>query len=465
MKKSGILLFAFLSTHIVYGQCGSWKGLSNKEEIEDYHVIYRQAIKTENWDVAFENWEKVFKIAPLADGTRDIQYWDGIDFYKRKYSETTDAAVKTDLTNKILGLYDQLAQCVENNGLPCEGENCKNKKLGFIYGRKAYDMFYFLNQPYAKNLEAIQLAIEKGGLDNEYIIFAPAANIAVYEFKGNRMPKETAVKLYTDLNAIADHQINSNEALSDYFTQAKENMNGTFAQIENDIFDCEYFKEKLQPDYESDPENPDVLRYIIATLKQKQCLETDPFLVQLEEKWKKYAAEVNAQKLAEFEANNPAMVAKKLYDEGKFGEAMQKYDEAISAENDNVKKAQLLFAKASIQFRKQGAYGPARATALEAARLNPGWGRPYMLIGDMYGKSASSCGDSWNQRLAIIAAIDKYAHARAIDNDIDEEASQRIGTYNRSLPDQETGFMRGIKEGQTVSVGCWIGETVRVRYK
>ena len=326
-------------------------------------------------------------------------------------------------------------------------------------------MFYTFNMPYDENMEAINKAIEFGGNDNEYIIFAPAASISVYQFQNKLMEKAKVADLYKKLNEIADHQINNNANLSAYYTQAKENMNGTFATIEDQIFDCEYFKEKFQPEFESDPDNPTVLKKLILTLKEKGCGEDDEFMMQLNSQWSKYAAQENERIQSEYEANNPAYVAKKLYEEGKFGEAIEKYDEAISGENDPQKKALLLFGKASIQFRKLGQYGAARATAYEAAKLKPNWGRPYMLIGDMYGKTAGSCGDSWTQRLAIIAAIDKYAYARSIDGEVAGEASGRIGTYSRSLPDQEMGFMRGVKEGQSASVGCWIGESVRVRYK
>ena len=49
------------------------------------------------------------------------------------------------------------------------------------------------------------------------------------------MPKNDVIDLYTKLNDCADYNINNNEALADYYTQAKENMNGTFAKIEDEI--------------------------------------------------------------------------------------------------------------------------------------------------------------------------------------------------------------------------------------
>jgi hypothetical protein len=467
----GVFMVGLTVTNIL-GQCASWEKSPKKDDLENFHVIYRQALKSQQWDLAFENWQKVFEGAPTADGQRDMQFLDGAEIYKQKFNTATTDAAKADALKKALALYDQAAACYLSGGIACTGENCGAKKAGFIYGRKAYDMYYNFNTPYVETMAAIKKAIELAGNSNEYVIFAPAANIAVWQVENNEMSKDSAVKLYNVLNEIADYQVNNSGSLSAYFTQAKENMNGTFAKIEDKIFDCDYFVEKYRAEYESDANNPDLIKNIIQILKLKNCPAENEFLKQLEEAWKAYASEENAKlkderakKLAEFNENNPAYVAKKLNEEGKFGAAIEKYEEAISKETDNNVKAELLFAKASIQFRKLSQYSAARSTALEAARLKSGWGRPYLLIGDMYGKSAGSCGDSWTQRMAVLAAIDKYAYARSIDGSVAGEAGSRIGSYARSLPDQETGFMRGVKEGSSQTVGCWIGETVRVRYK
>ncbi len=465
MNRIALLLLGVFAMAINgVAQCENWNEAPNKDELEEYHVLYQTELENGNFDTAYEYWDKVFTVAPAADGKRIAQYLEGIKILNEKFKAASTKEEKDALKARALGIYDQMIGCYESGGLTCKGEDCRDKKIGFAYGRKAFDMFYVYNEVYSKTLEAIEKAIEHGGLDNEYVIFAPAASIVAYNIQKGRMEKEKAVGLYKQLNEIADHNINKEDHLSEYFLQAKQNMNGTFATVEDSIFDCSYFKEKMQPDYESDPENPEVIKKIILTLKKKGCPEDDEFLVELEEKWAKYAEEYNAQKKAEFEANNPASVAKKLYDEGKYREAVDKYDEVIEAETDNERKAQYLFSKASILFRKLSSYSAARSAALEAAKLRPNWGRPYLLIGDMYAKGSRNCGDSWNQRLAILAAIDKYSYGKKIDPELAKEANKRIANYSRSKPDKEAGFMMGVKEGDKQKVGCWIGETVTVRY-
>jgi hypothetical protein len=96
--------------------------------------------------------------------------------------------------------------------------------------------------------------------------------------------------------------------------------------------------------------------------------------------------------------------------------------------------------------------------------MNSGWGKPYILIGDIYAKISRGCGDAWEQRLAILAVIDKYRYAKSIDSEVADEANRRIANYNDSLPNKEEGFMRKVSAGDKVNVGC-IGETVTVRFQ
>lgn len=464
MKNITFILLGLFITGNIHAQCENWNGATNKDQLEEFHVLYQQEFEAGRYEQAYEYWSKVFPVAPAADGKRISQYLEGAKIHGELFKSETDKAKKQELKEAGLAIFDQLIECYKSGGLPTEDEADKNKKIGFVYGRKAFDMFYTFNELYSKTLEAIDQAIEYAGNDNEYVIFAPAASIVAYNVKKGKMDKKRAVQLYNVLNEIADYNINKGDYLSEYFAQARDNMNGTFATVEDEIFDCDYFKAKLKPGYEDDPENYDLIKYTIVTLKQKGCAVDDPFLVELEELWAEYAAEYNAQQLAEFQANNPAVVAKELYDKGDYKGAIEKYDEAIEQEEDSEKKASYLFSKASIQFRKLKQYSTARATAREAAVMRPGWGRPYMLIGDMYGASARNCGDSWNQRLAILAAIDKYQEAKIVDPSAAEEANARIAKYNKSKPKLEDGFQRGIKEGDKAKVGCWIGETVRISF-
>jgi tetratricopeptide (TPR) repeat protein len=469
-KKIFIGLFSFFSIFIfidVAAQCETWIGKPNQNDAENAHTIYRQALKANDYETALENWKIAYQLAPAADGKRDYHYTDGVAIYKHLLGQTQDEAKKQEYKDGIVLFYDKAIECYKNGAITTKNSTEEEKKarIGYLYGRKAYDMFYFVNSSYDDNIEALNKCIKYSGDDAEYTILDIYPRIIVWEYQNGGMTKEKAAELYKRLNTIAEYNIANNEVYAEGYQQAQAAMEGIFSPIENEIFDCEYFKEKLVPEYRDNPEDAATLKRILVTLKAQGCADNDPIIMELDEAWKKYATEENARIQAEFEANNPAAAARVAYDAGRYQEAISKYREALREESDATKKATYLFGIASIEFRKLNQYSQARSTAYEAAKMNPGWGRPYMLIGDMYAKTARSCGDSWNQRLAILAAVDKYAHARSIDSSVSGEASQRIGAYSGSYPEKQEGFMRGVSEGQSATVGCWIGETVKLRFK
>jgi len=467
MKRLLLIMVIALMTQMEgFGQCKTWNDSPRKEEGENAHSIYRPLVRNQNYERALPHWEKAFEIGPAADGKRDYHYEDGITIYKHFLENATDEAEKKEYTDKILELYRGMIDCYENRVIEvreCD-DFCYRALIGQKYGRMGYDMFYTLNSPYSETLEVLEKAMEYGDKGVEYIVLEPLAYIMTYEFNEGNKTAEEVRNVYDEIMEVADYNIETDMELGEYYDITKRRVESVFHPIEKQIFDCDYFKEKLQVDYEEDPENFDVLKYVYNTLKQQGCDESDPFLAKIKSEYETLAAEHNEQQEAEREARNPAYAAKKRYDEGKFEEAAEKYKEAIEKEDDAEKKAQYYFALASIQFRQLNDLNNARNSAMEATKYRSDWGRPYMLVGDMYASSSRSCGDAWNQRLAVLAAIDKYSKARSVDENFAKEASSRIARYSASLPEKGEAFMRGFQEGSTTKVGCWIGETVTLRF-
>lgn len=446
--------------------CTTFDESPRGEEALDAYSIYTQAVKTEEWKLAYEQWKISYGIAPAADGKRDHNFTKGIEIITNLYEKEEDAARKKEYLAEIDRLYNECYECYRQKKievLGCQGEGCEEQKIGHLMGEYASHMYYKLRTPYSKNLKLINESLAITGENTLYTMFVPAANITVYQFDKEKISAEEARAMYTTLEKI--YEANTEDEYAEYYQQGWDYAKNAFKPIAGRIFDCEFFKKEFKPQYEADPENPELLKTIIAKLKAQDCDPNDPFLMEVDSKWKKYAEEENARLRAEFEAKNPSVAAKRLYDEGNYEEAIEKYDLAISEEEDDEKKASYLFSKASIQFRKLKQYSTARSTAYQAAKLKPDWGRPYMLIGDMYATSARNCGDDWNQRMAILAAIDKYAYARNIDTEVADEANKKIGRYQASKPELSEGHMRGVKEGETQTVSCWIGEKVKVSFK
>lgn len=466
MKNLLAIIVLFLFTiNIGISQCENWVDKDFEEDAKNAHSIYRQSLKIKDYKLAFEYWEQVYKMAPAADGKRDYHYWDGIKLYQNKIK--TDPSNAKEYTNKILGLYDAMADCYKNHGISikgCQTDSCFKIKEGYVYGRKAYDMFYTFKSPYTDTYRDLKKSINLAGNGAEYIILGPFGYILADLYKKGTVGKDEAREIIEKAQNLAEYNIANDKQYSDYWKQTLKRMDLDLVDVQKEVFDCSFFKKKLRPVYEANKDKSKTVKYVLVTLKKQGCPEDDPMVREVDATWKIYAEEFNKNLKDSLERANPALAGNRLAKEGKYTEAADKYSEAINTEADLNKKAQYLYALASIQFAHLKKYSVARANARKAAELKKGWGKPYILIGDMYSKSAKSCGDAWNQRLAILAALDKYSYAKSIDPSVSASANKRLNNFSASKPSQEDAFMRGFKKGQVIPTGCWIGEKVKLRF-
>lgn len=481
MKVLQLLFTAFCLSALLSGQtyaqevCKTWEGLSNREEVEGFHSIYRTYVKDKqvddlatmdenNFQIAFENWKKCYEAAPAADGQRDWHYTDGAKMYLAMIKK--DPGKKEAYASEVIKLYEEAAQCILNGSINIRARGFTNEQFaGKLLGDLGFHMFYLLNSSYVANLEVFKRSMELTGNNTLYNLFDPIAMILVYQFKNNQVSAEEVREMHRMISDITEYNSVNNERLGQYYSDAFALFESKFKEIESDVFDCEYFKEQLLPEYYDNRNDLEVIKYVFNKLKTEGCDPEEEIMVELKDKYETMASELNAQMQAEFLANNPAVAARRLYDEEKFEEAIAKYKEAIEKADNNEKQAEYYFGIASIQFRKLKNYNAARNNALKAAGLNPNWGRPYMLIGDMYAASSRTCGnDAYSRGLAVLAAIDKYERARSVDSSVANEARERISQYWSSIPPKEDVFMRNM-QGKTDKVPCWIGETVTVRHQ
>ncbi|MEM8582823.1 MAG: hypothetical protein AAGF87_01075 [Bacteroidota bacterium] len=453
-----ILFFAALGiTSGIAAQCENWVGKDFKDRAESAHVSYRNFVRNvqdystlsaEDFELAFGNWQTAYELAPAADGERASHFRDGREFYRAKHKNAADAAQKTEFADVIISLYDQEMECYPDN-------------RAFLLGRKAMDMFYLYGDYRIGTIDVIEEAMEEGGLETEYVVFIPLGELITYHFgTTHELEADRARELYEEAVEIGDYHVENDETYGEYYQSAEENMIAKVREVETDLFDCDYFKDLLLPTLEGKEEDLDAIFGVYQRLVAQGCAEDDPVLVELKADYDRIH-EANAEQYeAELRRDNPGYDASKLEQEGEYARAVERYEEAVATEEDAEKKSNFLYRMAAIQMSRLGQLSSARSNARRAAEARPGWGKPYILIGDIYARMGRNCGDSWNQRLAILAAREKYRYARSIDSGSASEANSRISQYNGSLPTREEAFSRNLNSGAEITVGCGINETV-----
>ena len=461
IRTFAIVMLLLGSVSLVQAQCVTWVDSPKKDQAENAHVAYRNFVKGKTaedlaalpdaeFNDAFNNWKQAYDIAPAADGNRPFHYRDGRMFYKALHQKATDEAKKQEYTDMIFTLYDQELECYP-------------KYQAFLLGRKGSDMFYLTG--YSEDaITTIEQALDEGGNDTEYVVLAPLGKLLNYYFKEKAIDNTRVRELYDKAAKVADYNIENNETYAPYYQAGKDNLEADVLEFADEIFDCDYFKGLLLPKVEENKDSINILKYIVTKLKAQGCDSTDADVVRVQNMYDELYAEKSEEYEAERRRMNPLYEGVELMKEEKFSEAVEAFQRGADATDDNDKKAQAYYYIAQIQNAELGQYSSARQNANRAAELKSGWGKPYILIGDIYGRMSRNCSDAWDQRLAVLAAIDKYNYAKSIDGEVAGDANRRIANYRGSMPIKSEAFQRGYEEGQRLSVGCGIGESVTLRF-
>ena len=81
----------------------------------------------------------------------------------------------------------------------------------------------------------------------------------------------------------------------------------------------------------------------------------------------------------------------------------------------------------------------------------------------MYAASPNWSDEGALNKCTYYAAIDKLQRAKSVDPSVAEKANELIRTYSAYVPKDEDLFFLGLKKGNSVTIGGWIGETTTIR--
>ena len=192
------------------------------------------------------------------------------------------------------------------------------------------------------------------------------------------------------------------------------------------------------------------LKRAVSRMFYKECTE-DPLYEKLVKAYDETAPS----------ADTKYFVATILLKNGKTSEAEKYLKQSFDLESDTFKKAKLAN-RIGLILKKKGRYGQARGYFRDALKLNPSNGRPHLSIASMYAASAKNCGDTnFNKRAVYWYAAQEARKASRVDPTLKKAAAQSAANYSAKAPQKAEIFTAG-NSGQTISIGCWIGGSVKV---
>lgn len=244
-------------------------------------------------------------------------------------------------------------------------------------------------------------------------------------------------------NNAADEEAKKN------WDAVKENLVAEF--INSGVADCESLQNIYGPRVEDNKSNREFLVNTISILSMMGCRESQ---VYTDASFYMYQIEPTAEAAVG--------VAYRYYKNGDYDEAVKYFDEAIGMEEDDAKKAEMAYAAAAALLNGKK-LAQARNYCNRAINFKSDFGQPYILIAMAYAQSPNWTDDGAMNRLTYSLCIDKLQRAISVDPSCEEQARQLIRQYSGYLPSQEDLFMQGVKAGERITIGGWIGESTTVR--
>jgi tetratricopeptide (TPR) repeat protein len=426
--------------------CKTFDDAVNPDKALDEFVLYKDFLKANDWDGAYTKWQYVYKNAPNADGKRSTVYTDGIKFYEHFIE--LDSTKKTEYLAEISKIYDEMEKCMGDGG--------------HVTGLRAFD--YFFKYPTVKSkkeqYDLFKKSIELDGGKPRYFVLNPFTSLLVDLALEEKIPVAEAQKYERIIKeAIAKGLAECQGKDCENWQIINEYAPARLEALESieDFYPCDYYSNKYYPLFEASPADCEVIINTYSRMKWGKCADTDPKLQAVNA-----AYNANCKK-----EEDTTPTCNQLLRNGKYRDAVKCLEETLPTLSDNKTKGQYNFLIAQIYYAYLKNYPRARQYAREAARLRPGWGDPYILVGTLYASSGPICGPGrgWDSQVVVWAAMDEWYKAKSVDPSVAGKANKLIGQYSQYMPDKGELFQRLKKEGDSYYIGCWIQETTTIRAK
>lgn len=425
--------------------CKNWLDLANKEEVIEWHVLYRDQMKLGNYKDAYQLWQKVYEVAPAADGLRNTHFHDGIVLNEYFWTQETDTLKKDAYVQNVLRLYDEVIECYG--------------KEGYVTGRKAFDLYYKYHG-YASDIEMYGMfkkSIDLDGDSTQAFVLNPFTALLTNLVVEEKVPYEEASRYaHKMLEIIA---LNKSKKSASAWTKEGWDIVEEFTPVRLEsmegikgFYDCDYYKKKYSNTFDESADSCENLIAVLGRLRWGDCPLDDPELMVLANKY-------------QTECMTSTPQCSDFLSEGDFREAINCYEEKAGQTDDPEKKAQYNLVISKIYYGELKNFSLSRKYALDALKYKPNWGEPYILIGKLYASSGPLCGPGrgFDSQVVTWPAIDSWNEAKRVDPSAAKEANRLIGQYSQFMPSREDVFQRNLKAGDSFTVGCWIQRTTTIR--
>ena len=425
---------------------GVTSAFAQTEDCNKNSSISHEAVRAGNFKDAYLPWKEVLKACPTL---KFYTFNDGIKILTAFLNEIKDrnSADYKKYFDELMEVYDLRMQYTPNfqhlKGTPTVGDTKGSKAISYI----AYAPNLDVNQAYAWLKESIEA--EKEGSKSPILHYF--LDMSLNKLKADPNHKEQFIQDYLTDSEYVDAAIaaENDPAKKQALQQVKDNLVAMF--INSGTADCESLQSIYGPKVEANQTDSAYLKKAIAVMKMMKCTESEAYF-----QASYYMYKINPT------ADAATGCGYMAYKKGDFDTAIKYFDEALSLESDSEKKAQLCYIVAASLFNSKK-LSQARSYLQKAIGFKENFGDAYILLAQLYASSPNWNDEPAMNKCTYFVVIDKLQRAKAVDPSVADKANELISTYARYTPKAEDLFMLGIKAGDRVTVGGWIGESTTVR--
>lgn len=424
-----LVLFSFV--HAFAQESIKWpEDPEKKSTAEEKIALYTDAMRLNQHEQAIDPLEWLLTNTP--DLSESI-YINGVKIYEELADKEKDAAKRKAYQDKVMELYDKRIQHYSNSKAD-------------VLDRKAYAAYKYYKDDQSRYGDLYKLFEETIELNGNAVgintLVAYMDVMRRYKLTGGDLTDEGVLERYDKVNQILNAKIAQGEK-----EETLEKTRGYCDKLLTAMVtvDCDFIQNKLGAKLTQTPNDLQLAKKIMGLSLSASCTDNPVFM--------QAAKTVQEQ---EPTAGVAKIIAVKSSAEEDYENAEKYYNQALELAEDDTKKADIHFDMANM-FRKRGQKSTARTHALQAASLDPARKEAYKLVGDMYLNSFDECKKGENRvedRAVYLAAYEMYKKAG--------DASM-MEVARASFPSMEEMFELDMKEGESITVGCWINETVTLQ--
>jgi len=404
-----------------------------------HNSLYREFYKQKSYNDALPHWRWVFANCPLI--SQNI-YIDGSKLMGFKINESSDQKTRDAYIDTLMMVFD--------NRIKYFGDSPTSRQ-GLVLGRQGMELDTYRPSDTLHIYELLRKSIELEGINSDPAVVSRFYITVLKCIKSKQFAIDSIVDAYDNLSMLVDQKLKL--CAGDTLAQSKWMDVRTLLESQFEPFaSCDEIEQIYTVKFRNSPNDTVLLKKIIRLFDKKECTNRELL----------FNATENLHK-ARPTGQSAYLLGKLSLLKGDLSKAESYLSEAIP-NLDDILRAKACYFLAKINF-DQKRYSEARSYALKSLAINPGDGKCYLLIGNMYAASASSCGgnDEIAKRAGYWAAVDKFIKARTVDPTMADEANKSIAIYSPYFPTRERLFFNDVKEGSSYAVGCWINETTIVR--